>query len=168
MTHHQLQGALQSCSLHALLMVVSKALARSGYGDVQFLDRRQSKQKSRFGGHELQCETMLGNRPVKVIVKVVRDSVRIRHLDELAGTAIRTGADSGMIITPFHITSKAQTLLDSYGPVRIAVIEGSALAAWLTELKIGVRGAEDVDYAFFGELEDMSMRVLSFIRTASA
>ncbi len=159
----QLQGALRSCSLHVLLMIVSKALSRSGYGDVRFLDRRHSRQKSRFGGHELVCETTLGTRPLKIVVKVVRDSARIRHLDELAGTVIRMGADSGLLITPFHVTKTARSLLDKYGPVRTSVIDGAALAEWLQRLGIGVRGEADVDWAYFGELEEVSDRVLAFL-----
>lgn len=161
----QLKGALQNSSLHALLLMVSKALSRSGYGDVKILDRRQSTQKSRFGGHELVCEGTLGTRPVTVIVKVVRDSARIRHLDELAGTVIRMGADSGVLVTPFHITRTAQTLLGRYGPIRTTVIDGSELAQWFAQLAIGTRSGGEVDYAFFGELEELSDRVMAFLNT---
>ncbi len=164
----QLKGALQNCSLHALLMVVSKVLTRSGYGDVEMLDRRLSKDKSRYGGYELVCEGTLGTRPHRVIVKVVRDSARIRHLDELAGAVVRTGADSGLLVTPFHITRKAQSLIDRYGPIRTSVIDGTALASWVATHGIGVRGRQDVDYAFFGELEEVSHRVISFIRALEA
>lgn len=66
-----LAGMLQRCSLHVLLMVVEQALARSGFGDVEILDRRRNKQKSRFGGHELSCRTRIGSLPATVLVKVV-------------------------------------------------------------------------------------------------
>jgi len=163
MSDTQLEGAIQSCSLHALLILASRALSRAGYGDVQFLDRRHARQKSRFGGHELVCEATLGTRIVKVVVKVVRDSARIRNLDELAGTVIRMGADAGLLLTPFHVTGKAQKLLDRYGPVRISVIDGSTFADWLKELRLGIRGKDDVDYAFFGELEAVAERVMVFM-----
>lgn len=163
----QLQYALRDSSLHALLLSVSKALSRSGYGDVQFLDRRLPRQKSRFGGHELVCETVIGPRSMRVIVKVLRDSVRIRHLDELAGAVTRMGADSGLIISPFGVTKTAARLLDSYGPIRVGVIDGESLAKWLRELGIGVRRDGSVDWAYFGNIEEMSNRVLSFIATVA-
>ncbi len=163
MTESQLEHALQNCSLHALLLVTSKALSRVGYGDVQILDRRTSRQKSRFGGHELLCQSTLGGRPVRVLVKVLRDSIRVRNLDELAGTVLRRGADSGLIISPFHITASAKRLLACHKPIKTAVLDGTALADLMKEARIGVRGSAGVDYAFFGELENVSQRVLSFL-----
>lgn len=164
MTEHQMTAVLRNSSLHVLLMIISKVLARSGYGDVQYLDRRLPRQKSRFGGHELVCQAKHGLREVKVVVKVLRDSVRIRNLDEMAGTVLRMGADEGLIITPFHITMTADLLLRSHEPaVRIGVIGGDSLVALLRELKIGTRGPEEVDYAYFGELEGISDQVLGLL-----
>ena len=163
MTETPLQHALKNCSLHVLLMITSKALSRVGYGDVQILDRRTSRQKSRFGGHELLCQTTLGGRSVTVLVKVLRDSIRIRNLDELAGTVIRRGADSALIITPHHVTRVAKTLISEYKPLKTAVIDGLELAGMLSEARIGTRGNSDVDYAFFGEIEEASARILSFM-----
>lgn len=168
MKHVQLKSALKSASLHALLLIVSKALSRSGYGDVQFLDRRSERQKSRFGGHELICEMRLGPRVIRVVVKVVRDSVRIRHLDELAGTIIRMGADSGLIVSPHHLTGRARQLLESYGPVRVGVIDGDSLAAWLGDLHLAVDGKGQVDFAYFGHLEEMASRAQAFLASVPA
>lgn len=164
MSNRPLEAAIRNCSLHALLLLVLRTLTRLGYGDVEILDRRTSGEKSRHGGHELMCEARFGAQPIRIVVKVVRDSVRIRHLDELAGTVIRMGADSGMIVSPFRLTKRARTLLASYGPVRVRVVEGEQLAAWLAELRIGTRGVSDVDYAFFGNLEEHSANVLSLLR----
>lgn len=159
-----LVGALQNTSLHALLMLVSKGLTRAGFGDVQILDRRQSRQKSRFGGHELQCLTLVGNLPGKVVVKVIRDGVRLRMLDEMAGVIQRTGADLGLIISPFHVTRKAKQVVKDYRGSRISVLDGEALAELLQRHDIGVRGKGSVDYAFFGGLEELAERLTQFMR----
>lgn len=163
MNNYQLSAALQNTSLHVLLMILSKALSRSGYGDVQILDRRLPKQKSRHGGHEMLCEATLAGRTVRVVVKVLRDSVRIRNLDELAGTVIRMKADSGLIVSPFHVTNQAKKLLAVHNPVKLWVIDGEGLADLLKAQRIGVRGAGDVDYAYFGAMEEMSDRVLGML-----
>jgi len=155
--------ALRASSLHALLILTSKALSRSGFGDVQILDRRQNKQKTRYGGHELLCETELGGLPVKVVVKVVNDVVRLRMLDELAGTVVRRRADFGLIVTPQSVAKSAEKLVGSHLPVRIEVIDGPSLARMLIKYQIGTRGADDVDYAFFSELESQSFRIISFL-----
>lgn len=168
MTNPQLSVALQNSSLHVLLLILSKALSRSGYGDVQILDRRLPKQKSRHGGHELLCEATLAGRTVRVVVKVLRDSVRIRNLDELAGTVIRMKADSGLIVSPFHVTAQAKKLLSIHNPVRLWVLDGDQLAQLLAELGIGTRGRGDVDYAYFGAMEEMSDRVLGMLSHLAA
>lgn len=162
----QLKGVLQTCSFHVLLLIVSQALARSGYGDVRIMDRRTPKQKTRFGGHELVCDTLFADQPARVIVKVLQDSARVRNLDELAGAVIRMKADAGVLVTASHITQKARAELGSYNLLRTQVIDGDALASLLTRLRIGVRGKEDVDFAFFGELEAASNMMLQFIDSA--
>lgn len=154
---------LKDCSLHSLLLLPSKALSRAGFGEIQILDRRQSKQRSRYGGHELVCRGNLGSVPTKVIVKVINDSVRVRMLDELAGAVIRNRADLGLIVTPHHVTSNAARQQGEYRPARIEVIDGKALARMLSYVGIGQRSPGEVDYAFFGALHDMSKRVLTFI-----
>lgn len=155
---------LQNSSLHGLLLVTSKMLARSGFGDVQILDRRETRQKSRFGGHELLCESSLGSLPVKVIVKVINDSIRLRMLDELAGAVMRTKADLGLIVSPHHLTSSASRHQASYKAARVEAIDGAELVGRLTRLGIGVRKSGELDYQFFGGLEEVSRRVMCFIR----
>jgi restriction endonuclease Mrr len=158
-----LRIALQQCSLHALLMIVSKTLTRAGLGDVQIMDRRKSTQRTRFGGHELLCETYLNNRPIKIVVKVISDAVRMRMLDELAGVTLRTKADSALVVTPFHVTRTAAKVLGEHHPVRIETIDGLELEKLLLKFGIGVRGKGEVDYAFFGGLEQVSARLLDFL-----
>ena len=155
---------LKQSSLHALLMVTSKALSRSGFGDVQILDRRHSKQKSRFGGHELLCQTNVGTVPLRIIVKVINDAVRVRMLDELAGAAIRTKADLGLLVTPFDRTSKSVRKQGRYGGVHLEVLDGPALCGLLRKYGIGVRPTGGVDYAFFAGLESVSIRLRMFLR----
>ena len=167
MNDHELEAALKQCSLHSLLILTSRALSHSGFGYVQLLDRRQSKQKSRFGGHELLCETTVGGLPVRVIVKVIQDSVRLRMLDELAGGIRRTNADLGLIVSPHNLTANASQALGSYAPMRIEAITGRTFAELLSRYHIGVRSRGDVDYAFFSELEDLGERLISFLKANS-
>ncbi len=168
MKNHELSATLKACSLHSLLLVTTKMLARSGYGDVQILDRRHVKQKSRFGGHELLCESTLGTVPVKVIVKVINDSIRLRMLDELAGAVLRTRADIGIIVSPYPLSRMVAKHKDAYTAARIVVIDGDGLAARLSNLGIGVRPKGDVDYQFFAHLEELGARARSFVQMEGA
>ncbi|MBS1714912.1 MAG: restriction endonuclease [Armatimonadetes bacterium] len=163
MNENQIKCALQNCSLHSLLMVTSKVLSRAGFGDVQILDRRESRQKSRYGGHELLCQMDVGTVPAKVVVKVVRDSVRQRMLDELAGTVIRRNADMGLLVATKHVSPLARRNKDRYNPLKLQIIDGDGLVELLTRFQIGVRPHGEVDYAFFGGLEAQSFRILSFL-----
>jgi restriction endonuclease Mrr len=163
MKDDSLERALQDCSLHALLIICSKVLTRSGFGDVQILDRRQSRQKSRYGGYELICQTNLGFLPVRMIVKVVRDTVRTRMLDELAGATVRSSADFGLIITPYHLTKKAVKHKESYKNVRIEALEGAALSELLQRYGFGVALSGKADPAFFKSLEESAASFMPYI-----
>jgi restriction endonuclease Mrr len=163
MSASELQAMLKSCSLHVLLMLTSKALTRSGYGDVQILDRRHTKQKSRFGGHELVCEALVGSTVYRTIVKVVNDVGRLRMLDELVGSVNRMKADRGLLVTPHRLSAAAERARSKYSGVRIDTFAGEALGDLLTKSGIGVRSKGSVDYAFFAAMEDVSERLLTFI-----
>lgn len=166
MSPNLLELKLRECSLHELLILASKALTRSGFGDVQILDRRHSRQKSRHGGHELLCQTSLGTVPVTVVVKVIKDSIRVRMLDELAGTVQRMKADLGLIISPFGASPKAKSKLPTYTSSRIEVMDGAGFSQLLSRYHIGTcNDGEMVDWQFFESLEDASERVLHFITT---
>jgi hypothetical protein len=164
MNEQELNEMLKHCSLNALLMLTSKALSRAGFGDVQVLDRRQSKQKTRYGGHELLCEVSLGTVPMRVIVKVINDGVRLRMLDELAGSVRRTNADLGLIVSPHELTQAAEKNLSSYQPMRLEALTGLSLAQLLSRYHIGTRSRGEVDYAFFGSLEAFSVQLSSFFK----
>ena len=162
MINCELKRSLQSASLHPLLLMVSKVLSRSGYGDVQIMGRRLPRQKSKDGGHEILCELTQGPRSFRTVVKVVRDSVRIRNLDELAGTMIRTHADSGIVISPRHVTGKARDLLHAYD-MEVSVVDGETLSAWLVQLGIGIKANGQVDRDYFNGLEAISPEIITFM-----
>lgn len=164
MTKSPLMGALQGCSLHPLLMVTSQVLSRSGYGDVQILDRRQSKQRSRFGGHEIECITYLGDVRLKVVVKVIPDGVRLRMVDELVGTVQRRSADMGILVSTKTVARSAKTAVRTYGQTRVELIDGEALADLLTKYHIGLRSRGDVDYQYFECLEEAAVLIDQFRR----
>lgn len=164
MKESELQYTLKNCSLHVLLMLASRVLTRSGFGDAQILDRRHVKQKSRFGGHEILCETAIGDATYRTIVKVVNDTGRLRMMDELAGSVIRTKADRGILITPRNLSAAARKHQRSYFGVKIEALTGEAFCDLLTRYGIGVRSKGSVDYAFFSALEDLSRRLLAFMR----
>ena len=163
MNEHPYEGILQTCSLHSLLMLTSKALTREGFGDVQILDRRQAKQKSRYGGHELMCETTIGSLPAKVVVKVINEDLRLRMFDELAGVVDRMKADLGILVTPRYVSAKLFGQQESYSRSRIALIDGNGLASLLSKHGIGMRPKGEIDYAFFSSLEEVSDRILTFM-----
>jgi hypothetical protein len=163
-----MQCMLQQSSLHSLLMLTSQALARRGFGDVQILDRRETRQKSRLGGHELICQFALGPLPMKAIVKVINDAVRLRMLDEMAGAVLRTRADLGLIVSPHHITASAARFQGRYGSARVEVVAGEALADILMELGIGMRGRQEIDYQFFESLEEYGALSAEFLRKVDA
>jgi len=157
--------ALRECSLHSLLMLTSKVLTRAGFGDVEILDRRETGQKSRHGGHEMSCLTYVGSLPVRSIVKVVPQyDLRTRHFDELAGGVLRAGADLGLLVTPHKVSASIAGKQPSYRPARLEVIDGNSLASLMRCSGIGVRPDGSPDYAFFAELEEVSGRLMGFIR----
>ena len=154
---------LRTASLHGILIALSKALSRSGFGDVQILDRRRSRQKSRYGGHEILCETSVGEYPMKVVVKVVQDRIRVRMADELAGTVLRTNADLGILVSPFNRSGSIAGLQGAHRPVRIEFLDGDRLAALLRRSGVGVRGKGELDYAYFTALEEVACRIEVFL-----
>jgi len=163
-----LEGALKRCSLHSLLILTSKVLSRSGFGDVQILDRRQPRQRSRFSGYEMMCLGAIGSVPVKVVVKVIRDSVRVRMLDELAGVVVRSGADMGILVSQFHLSPTAVKHQPSYNSVRLEVLDVKELATLMRRYGIGVRERGSVDYQFFDALEEVGTRIVNFMRQEAA
>ena len=163
MNETPLEARLKACSLHSLLLVTSKVLSRSGFGDVTILDRRQSRQKSRYGGHEILTECSVGTVNVRVIVKVINDVVRLRMLDELAGAVDRTNSEFGLVVSPHHVSANAARWQAQYHRSRLEVIDGPLLARLLTRHRIGIRPKGELDYAFFEALEEQSARVLAFI-----
>lgn len=168
MNQSELKLMLQTSSLHTLLLLTSKMLARQGFGDVQFMDRRDTKQKSRYGGHELMCESSLGTFPIKVIVKVIGDSIRLRMLDELAGAVMRTGSDLGIIVSPFPLSKAVARHNAQYHAARLMIIDGDGLASRLSTLGIGVRPSGGVDYQFFSRLYEMGDRARLFLQMEGA
>lgn len=163
MNDQELVCALRNTPLHPLLILVSTVLSQSGFGDVQILDRRENRQKSRFGGHELECRYTVGGIPSVAVVKVVRDSVRLRMLSELAGTVLYRQADLGILVATGTVSSRQLKSLAKFSPVRIEVIDGAYLAELLTFYKIGVRPHGGPDYAFLSALDEESFRFLSLL-----
>jgi hypothetical protein len=168
MTNTAMMKMLQTASLHSLLMMTSKALSRSGFGDVQILDRREAKQKSRYGGHELLCVTTIGGVPVRIVVKVIRDSFRVRMFDELAGVVIRQNADMGILISPHQGNEIGMKWQPQYRPLKIYSMDGHALSRMISRSRIGTKDGFTPDYAFLEALEEMGSRVRSFMNREEA
>lgn len=157
--------ALRECSLHCLLMLISKVLTRAGFGDVEILDRRETGQKSRNGGHELLCVTYIGSLAFRTVVKVVRDDdLKTRHFDELAGVVLREDADLGLLVALKKVSASIAAKQPSYRPVRVEALDGGALASLMRCSGIAVRPDGSPDYAFLAELEEVSERLLGFLR----
>ncbi len=163
MTNPELTNMLQTCSLHELEMILQMTLSREGFGDIEIMNRRLAKQKSRFGGYDLVCRRTIGSVQETIIVKIVRDTVRIRHCSELMGEIDRANADLGLLVTPFHVCDSAVTQLTKYTKSRFEVLDGNDLADLLTKYEIGVRGRGEIDYAYFTGLREASERIIGFI-----
>lgn len=165
-TKDPLAGALRECSLHSLEILMSTALTRAGWHDVEILDRRDARQKSRDGGHELSCKRRLGPAEVRMVVKVIRDEdgVKTRMLDELAGVVLRTGADVGLAATPHKVSPYIAGRQESYAPARVVAMDGEGLASLMRCSGVAVRPSGEPDYAFLTELESVSERLLDFLR----
>ncbi|MEI7575540.1 MAG: restriction endonuclease [Armatimonadota bacterium] len=154
---------LQTCSLHEIEMLLQMTLSREGFGDIEIMHRRKSKQKSRYGGYDLVCRKGTGFGLETVIIKVVRDTVRIRHLSELVGEVDRSKADLGIIVSPFGLCDSAGEELPKYSRARIKVVDGQRLARLLAKYSLGIRPSGEVDYAYFTGLKAASLRIISFL-----
>lgn len=164
MNETALVAALEGCNFHPLLMIVQRALTRSGLGDVEILDRRKTSQKSRNGGHELVCRVRMGDRMLTVVVKVIKDGIRLRMCDEHVGVIDRMRADFGIIVSTKKLSRNAAKALATYGHARVEVIDGPGLADLVRRTEIGVRPDGSPDYAFFGDLEDKSKRIINCLQ----
>lgn len=164
MNEKAMLAAIQGCSLHALILLLSACLSRAGFGDVEVMDRRTPGQKSRYGGYELRCRAVHGTTEIVVIVKVVRDSVRLRMLDELAGAVLRSKAHVGILATPFA----AKDAKHEYGAVHVETLDGVEIAKLLVKFRLGVREGGSPDYAYFAELEAVSERLMRVIPQMSS
>lgn len=160
--------AVRGLSLHALLVVLSRVLAREGYGDVRLLGRREARGRSPGIGHEIACDGSLGGLPASVIVKVLRGAGRVRHLDELAGVALRRGADAALLVAPFGLSRSAEGARGGYAPRRIEVMDGAGLARAMARHGVGVLPDGSPDRAFLASLEEASRRLLGFLREERA
>jgi hypothetical protein len=158
-----LEEIVQNSSLHTCLMLVAKVLTRNGFGDIQILDRRMPRQKSRLGGCELLCVTSIGSVSVRVIIKVIRDSVRTRMLDELAGAIDRTGSDFGILVSNKRLPKGMSARHEMYVKSRVEVIDLALLVQMLVKFRVGVRPAGEPDYAFFVDLEEKLDQVNDFL-----
>ncbi|MBS1706730.1 MAG: hypothetical protein JST40_12735 [Armatimonadetes bacterium] len=155
--------ALQHSSLHALLMMLSKALSREGYGDIQILDRRQNKEKSRESGHELLCLSRFGGLTMRVVVKVVRQPLRRRMFDEFAGVILRTKASFGLLVSTHQANEKVMKWQEAYACLRLIPIDGNRLVQLLQKHQIGVRKSGTPDFAFLDALEGLAHRIQDFL-----
>lgn len=161
--HPELAKLVRSSSLHTCLILTSKALSRSGYGDIELLGRRMPKQKSRIGGCELLCHTNLGAQPIRVIVKVIKDSVRTRMLDEMAGAIDRTRSDFGILVPMEELSGRLASVARRYERSRVEVIDIARLTEMLYRFRIGVRPNGEPDYQFFADLDEQLDRVNEFL-----
>lgn len=145
----ELQVKLKECSLYGLLLVTQVALTRAGYGDVQFQDRRESRQKTRHGGHELLCRMQVGEVTSHIVVKVIKDGIRTRMLDEAMGTADRRRADFAMIVSPHNLSPKVAPKQAEYTKTPLQVFAGMGLAALVAKYGVGIRNNGSIDYAYY-------------------
>lgn len=153
-------GALRGSSLYVLLMLIQKAFSRAGFGDVEIMDRRLPRQRTRYGGYELMCTFGEVDRPRRMLVKVIHGAdVRVRSISEMAGEVDRHSADLGFIITTHRVCRSARQALAHYTKSRIETMEGEELADLITRQQIGTRPNGGVNYAYFSQLEEIAHRL---------
>lgn len=154
MSHPSVVSALRTASLYPLTIIIERLLMCSGFDDVRSMGRRKSRQKSKLGGFDLECRTCIGSVDAKVIVKVLRDDVRIRNVEEMVGTRDRCGAHLGLIIATGNVSKFPQQNLATYRAKGVEWWDGEMLAEKLTRYLIGVRSGGEADFAYFASLED--------------
>ena len=159
----ELQVKLQECSLYGLLLVTSAALTRAGYGDVQFQDRRESRQKTKHGGHELTCTLRVGEAMSRAVVKVINDGIRTRMCDEAMGTADRRRADFAMIVSPHNLSPKVAHQQGQYTKTPLQVFAGIDLAALVAKYKVGIRKDGSIDYAYYETLRSSAHELMPYL-----
>jgi restriction endonuclease Mrr len=165
MLENNLLSVIRASSFHVQMLLVRQILDRLGYKHIQFMGRRERKEKTYLGGHEFTVDDRLGLFNVQTIVKFVGQEVRVRMLDELAGVVRRTGSDYGILISTHGLTNSAEYHLTSHEPIRIRVVTGLEFVRLLIQHKIGVREVQglEVDEPFFRHLDRMSRQVNRFI-----
>lgn len=156
----ELQVKLKECSLYGLLLVTQVALTRAGYGDVQFQDRRESRQKTRHGGHELLCRMRVGEVTSHIVVKVIKDGIRTRMLDEAMGTADRRRADFAMIVSPHNLSPKVAPHQGEYSKTPLQVFDGLNLARLVAKHGVGLRQDGSIDYAYYEVMRQEARQLL--------
>lgn len=166
MLEKDLLSVIRVSSFHVQMLLVRQLLDRLGYKHIQFMGRRERKEKTYLGGHEFTADDRLGLFNVQTVVKFVTgQDIRVRMLDELAGVVRRTGSDYGILIATHGLTRSAELHLGSHEPLRIRVVTGAEFARLLIQHKIGVRDVPtlQVDEPFFRHLDRMSRQVSRFI-----
>lgn len=164
MSNKALERVLEDLSLNELIMLLEKLLPFEGFGDVEVLDRRKSKQKSRFGGFEMRCRTKLGNQTGFVLVKVVAEHpLNTRMLHELTGCVFEHDALLGLLVSPFKSSGSRAFLQASQPKLRVRVIDAPELIRLMNCSGIGIRPKGEIDYAFFASLKTASEIVLDTV-----
>ncbi len=158
---------LENCSLYAHLLMLEKACSMAGYGYVEIMDRRLPKQKSRYGGYEMVLHGMVGRSKLKVIVKVVRDTLHVRNFAELNGAIQQSGADFGILVSPHIPTDSFIANLPKFHE-RIDLWAGKTYIQVLKYFKIGFRLSGEPDYAQLQEYERLAEKSEKALRKFKA
>ena len=159
---HQLLTIFRVSSFHAQLLVLLRLLERLGYRNLRIMGRRTPAQSTDQGGHELMSLDEFGIFTGKTVIKFVRDKVRTRMLDELAGTIRRVGADYGVLIATGGFCEGVTPDINQ----RVRVITGTELAHLLVRHRIGTKTEtqeDTVDHEFFRSLEVYAGQVAEFV-----
>jgi len=125
----------------------------SGFDDVRSMGRRRSRQKSKLGGFDIECCTTIGSIDAKVVIKILRDDIRIRNVEEMVGTRDRCGAHLGLIIATGRVSKFPQKHAETYKAKGVEWWDGEKLAERLTRYLIGVRMSGEADFGYFTSLE---------------
>lgn len=151
--------AVRELPLEALELIVQQLLSASGFDDIRHQGRSTSGQKTRHGGFEFECRTTIGAVPARVVVKVLREDIRLRGADEMLGVRQRRGAHLGLIITTKSATQKLESLKARFQAGGVEWWDGNDIANAMVKYQIGARSNGEPDYAYLMGLEEGAFKI---------
>ncbi len=163
----EMQQILSTCELFPLEVVLTRLLPKLGFHEVNVMGRRSEGQRSTEGGFEIEALLYRENQPIRTIVKIVRDDVRIRNVDEVVGAMTRVDAPFAIIFGTGKLCRNVEHLSRTKVGRKLTILSGDDFARLLIEHEIGTMGrliAKGVDRKYFEFLHKECNAVVQFMK----